>query len=393
MDVADERERVLALFEEPDRSFASLPLDALPVGIPAMSSYADWLAHPSRDEYWAPAAVSERYEHVAVPALHVGGLYDCFLKGTLNNYVGLRARAATEFARENQRLVLVPWGHVATPLTQVGDLWLGPLASAEVAAVPEQTMAWMDRFVRGVAAPDRPRVSVFVLGDNKWRSSSDWPLPEASPTRWYLRDGGALSVDAPVDESLAEFTYDPRDPVPTVGGASRISMGGRELDMGPRNRAEVQQRPDILVYTSDVLESDLEAVGPVYLTLCVTSSALDTDFTAALVDVYPDGRAIGLTDGILRMRYRNGFERPELLEPGAAYEIEIDLVAVANVFKAGHRLQIEISSSNFPRFDRNPNNGGPVASATSADFQKARQQVLHGLNNHSFLTLPHLVAR
>lgn len=389
--VDHERARVMAIFGDPDKAFSSLPLDALPVGIPSMSTYADWLAHPSRDDYWTRGSVNDRYECVAVPALHVGGLYDCFLKGTLNNYVGLRSRAATEFARENQRLVLVPWGHVTAPMTQVGDLWLGPQASAEAAAIPEQTMAWMDKFVRGLPTQNRARVTVFVLGANKWRTSSDWPLPESVPTRWYLNGGGHLSLDAPGDETLTEFTYDPWDPVPSVGGSSRISMGGRELEMGPRDRSQLQHRPDVLVYTSDVLQDDLEAVGPVKLTLWVTSSAPDTDFTATLVDVFPDGRAVGLADGILRMRYRNGFAQADLMTPGAIYQVEIDLVAVANVFKAGHRLQVEISSSNFPRFDRNPNNGAPVASATAADFRVARQQVLSGPTCHSFLTLPTVV--
>ncbi|MGE0170365.1 CocE/NonD family hydrolase [Nocardioides sp.] len=386
-----ERRRVMAIFEDPDRAFGTLPLDALPVGIPSMSTYADWLAHPSRDDYWARGSVNDRYEDVDVPALHIGGLYDCFLKGTLENYVGLRSRAATEFARENQRLVLVPWGHVTAPMTRVGDLWLGPQASAEAAAVPEQTMNWMDQFVRRAAAEERARVTVFVLGDNKWRTSSDWPLPEAVPMRWYLNEGGHLSQESPGREALTEFTYDPRDPVPSLGGSSRISLGGRELEMGPRDRSQLQQRPDVIVFTSRVLEDDLEAVGPVSLSLWVTSSAPDTDFTATLVDVFPDGRAIGISDGILRMRYRNTFAQPELMTPGVHYQIEIDLVAVANVFKAGHRLQIEISSSNFPRFDRNPNSGGQIASATMEDLRVAQQKVYHGAAKRSFLTLPRVL--
>ena len=183
-------------------------------------------------------------------------------------------------------------------------------------------------------------MSVFVMGIDAWRSAADWPLPDAEPTDWFLRAGGALSAQrAPTPEPPEQFVYDPRDPVPTVGGNTRISMGGMLHGMGPRDRRAIERRPDVLVYTSEVLQEDLEVIGPVSATLHVSSSALDTDFTAALVDVHPDGRAIGLADGILRLRYREGLATPKLLEPETIYEIVIDLVAVANVFRAGHRVR------------------------------------------------------
>ena len=390
--VEAEKARIESIFADPVAALEMLPLTALAEGNSAMSTYADWLAHPSRDHYWAAGSVDGNYDQVRVPALHTGGLYDCFLLGTLRNYVGMRKGAATEFARGNQRLILTPWGHVSTPTDLVGDLWLGPEASLDFPALPAETQAWMDTFLKGEPAADVARVSVFVLGSNTWRSSSDWPLPEATPTRWFLRDDGRLSPDQPADEAPDEFTYDPRDPVPTVGGSTRIGLAGMLMDHGPRDRAEIEQRPDVLSYTSDILHRDLEMVGPVRLTLTVSSSSPDTDFTAALVDVYPDGRAIGLTDGILRLRYRNGLETPELLSPGTLAQIEVDLVAVANVFRAGHRIRVEVSSSNFPRFDRNPNTGGPAATATWDDLVAARQCVYHDRNHQSYITLPQLNA-
>lgn len=389
-DVAGERARVRSYFADPVAALEALPMTAIAEGVPSMSSFVDWLAHPSRDEYWERASVQAHYDQIAVPALHIGGLFDCFVQGTLANYVGLRRGARTAFARENQRLILVPWGHVTAPADQVGDLWLGPDANPEVAALPRETLAWMNRFLRGDLAAEDPRVRVFVLGSNTWRSAEDWPLPEAVATRWYLRSDGALSRDKPGAEDPDSFTYDPRDPVPTVGGNSRIAMGGLLAAMGPRDRSEVEERADVLTYTSDVLREDLEVVGPLTVTLSVASSAPDTDFTAALVDVYPDGRAIGLADGILRVRYRHGFEAPQLLTPGAVAEVTIDLVVVANVFKAGHRIRIEVSSSNFPRFDRNPNTGGPVAQATHNDLRPAHQVVYHEVGRMSYVTLPQL---
>jgi DNA-binding transcriptional regulator YhcF (GntR family) len=196
----------------------------------------------------------------------------------------------------------------------------------------------------------------------------------------------AMEAAAHEDEPPDEFLYDPRDPVPTVGGQTLIPGGG--FFAGPRDRRAVEWRPDVLCYSSGILQEALEITGPVTATLHVASSAPDTDFTAALIDVYPDGRAVGLTDGILRLRYRDGFDRAQLLEPGRPYEIEIDLVATSNLFRAGHRLRIEISSSNFPRFDRNPNNGGVVALATESDMQVAQQRVFHDAARPSFVTLP-----
>jgi putative CocE/NonD family hydrolase len=224
------------------------------------------------------------------------------------------------------------------------------------------------------------------MGANEWRDEDDWPLARAVETRFYLRADGALTREPPAEEAPDEFAYDPSDPVPTVGGNTLLPGSG--FFMGPRDRRAVHKRPDVLLYVSDVLQRDIEVTGPLSAILHISTSALDTDFTVALLDIYPDGRAVGIADGILRLRYRNSFDRQELATPGHVYAIEVDLVATSNVFLAGHCIGVEVSSSNFPRFDRNPNSGGVVAKAIEADFVVAQQRVFHDANRASYVVLP-----
>jgi putative CocE/NonD family hydrolase len=359
----------------------------LPRQIAPLRSYAEWLAHPDRDEYWRAIAINERYSAVEVPTLQIAGWSDIFLKGSLENYIGLRRNAANERARANQRLIVSPWGHGAAPSEVVGDLWFGREAGTVGIA---KLNRWVQGFVDGsLGSPpglESPPVRIFVMGENRWRDEDDWPLARAVQTRFYLRSGGKLARTPPADDEPGVFVYDPARPVPTVGGNTLLPGGG--FFMGPRDRRKVHERPDVLLYTSDVLGGDLEATGPLTVTLHVATSVRDTDFTAVLLDIYPDGRAIGIADGILRLRYRNGFSEQRLSVPDTIYKIEIDLVATSNVFKAGHRIGIEVSSSNFPRFDRNPNHGGVIAEATESDFVVATQHVFHDRARASFVTLP-----
>jgi hypothetical protein len=230
-------------------------------------------------------------------------------------------------------------------------------------------------------------IRLFVMGENRWRDEDEWPLARARATPYYLRSGGhanTLAGDGRLDpvipgqEPADRYTYDPKDPVPTgeSGGYSRA----------PMDRRAVEQRADVLVYTSAPLSNDLEVTGPVSLSLWITSSALDTDFTGTLVDVFPDGTARALSDGILRARYRNGKTASSLLTPGQPTEVTIDLGATSNVFRAGHRIRLEVSSSNFPRFDRNPNTGGVFGE--DATVQVATQTILHDATHASRLMLP-----
>jgi uncharacterized protein len=229
-----------------------------------------------------------------------------------------------------------------------------------------------------------------VMGDNAWRDEDEWPLARTRWTHWYLHGDGSLSPSAPGLAAPSRYTHDPREPVPTVGGATLLAgaAGGVAWQPGPRDQREVEARSDVLSFTSAVLAADLEVTGPVTVTLHAATSAADTDFTARLVDVWPDGRALGVTDGIVRGRYRDGSGLATPITPGQVHEYTIDLIATSQVFKAGHRLRVDVASSNFPCYDRNPGNGAPAATATQDDFVVAEQAVYHDGGHPSRITLP-----
>jgi putative CocE/NonD family hydrolase len=239
-----------------------------------------------------------------------------------------------------------------------------------------------------------PPVMIFVMGINRWRTEEDWPLPDTQHRSYYLHSNGkantlggdGLLLDEMPDKQPADvFTYDPMNPVPTVGG--QVLLPGAN-SMGPRDQNEVEKREDVLVYSTPTLEKAVEVTGYIKARLFVSSSTHDTDFTAKLVDVYPDGRAMILTDGILRARYHRSFEIPDLLEPGEIYELDINMLATSNVFLPGHRIRLEISSSNFPRFNRNSNTGGDIAKETADQYQSAVNRIFHDEKYPSCLILP-----
>jgi uncharacterized protein len=384
-DVSAGREALESVVQDPWGAYWRLPLVELPNSSRWLRNYGEWLAHPDRDDFWRATAIKEHYDRIDVPAVHIAGWNDIFLKGSLENFVGLRSGAASEHARQEQRLIVTPWGH-DPPQEFVGDVLLGPAGNPLNVNLGLTQLEFFDHHLKGEPADEVAPVRIFIMGANEWRDEAEWPLARAVPTRLYLRANGALSREAPADEQPDKFSYDPRDPVPTVGGSTYLPGSG--FFTGPRDRRALEQRSDVLVYTSDPLHDDLQVIGPVKATLSVATSVPDTDFTGALVDVRPDGRAMGVVDGILRLRYRQGLDRQVLAQPGQIYEIEVDLVATANVFKAGHRIRVEVSSSNFPRFDRNPNNGGVIAEATVSDLATARQRVFHDRDRASFITLP-----
>jgi len=235
------------------------------------------------------------------------------------------------------------------------------------------------------------------MGIDQWRDEQDWPLPDTAFTPYYLHSGGgantpagdgALSTEAPGDEPADSYTYDPRDPVPTTGGATFLPGLFIAANAGPRDQRPLDDRRDVLTFATPPLERDTEVTGPIELVLYVASDARDTDFTGKLVDVHPDGRAELLTDGILRARYRDSMSEPSLLEPGTVYELRIDVWPTSNVFKAGHRIRLDVSSSNFPRFDRNTNSGGTIATDGPDDLVVAVNQVFHDREHPSHLVLP-----
>ena len=371
-----------------------MPLSDFPPLQDGLAPYFyDWLSHPTWDGYWQPWSLQTRYDRFAVPALHIGGWYDIFLEGTLRNFEGIRRHAESEQTRQSQHLIIGPWWHMPW-IPSVGQVDFGPEARN---LIDSAQLHWLDHWLKATdnGALDEPPVRLFVMGENRWRTENEWPLARAQATRYYLHSNGlanslngdgTLSQDPPGDEPPDVYVHDPHFPVQSLGGHSCCFPA--LSPMGPADQRAVEYRNDVLVYTTERLTHDVEVIGPVTVTLFAASSASDTDFTAKLVEVYPDGRAINLCDGIIRARYRAGLERTTLTEPGRVYEYTIAVGSTGNVFKSGHCIRLEIASSNFPMYDRNPGHAGDISTASFADLCLATQHVFHASSRPSCMTLP-----
>lgn len=352
--------------------------------------FLDWLAHPSYDDYWKRVSIEEHFSQITVPIFHIGGWYDIFLGGTLRNYVGIKTHGGSAAARHGQRMIVIVGGHIRTG-RRIGEVDFGP---ESVVNEDDLALRWYDDLLKGVKnglESEKP-VKLFVMGKNAWREEDDWPLARARSMRFYLHSRGAansvsgdgtLSTSLPLSENADLYIYDPADPVPTHGGPVCCDMV--RLPAGAADQRSIEARPDVLVYSTEPFQKNVEVTGPVSVELYASSSAVDTDFTGKLVDVWPNGYAQNLTEGILRARYRNSPERAELMTPGRTYKLTIDLWATSNVFLKGHRLRLEISSSNFPRFDRNLNTGQDVS--LGARWVKATNTILHDNGNPSAVVL------
>ena len=347
--------------------------------------------------YWWQLNLLRNLEGIKIPLFHVSSWYDIFLEGALNAYRAITEQGGSETARRNQKLLVGPWAHIRpyTRATSVdtGDIDFGPEAQIEL---HDHLRRWFDYWLKDIdtGIMDEPPVYIFVMGggvtgNGRWRHENEWPLARTHYTRYYLHsDGsantrsgdGTLSTAPPGAEPPDRYVYDPADPAPTLRGNTLM------IPHGAADQRSTEDRGDVLVYTSDPLEHDLELTGPIKVQLFAASSAVDTDFTAKLVDVRPDGYAQNIQDGIIRARYRSSARQPTFITPGQVYEYTIDLWATSQVFKAGHRLRVEISSSNFPRFDRNPNTGAPLGEDTR--LETAQQTVQHRGDYPSHIVLP-----
>ncbi|MDP7133598.1 MAG: CocE/NonD family hydrolase [Planctomycetota bacterium] len=352
--------------------------------------YREIIRHTTFDDFWSAYSMKFRYHDVEAPALFITGWYDNLVHEGFKCFKGLTTKSMSPEVRAQSKIIIGPWSHKSIGSEEaIGDIAYGINARVDI---PGEHIRWYDRRLKGIenGIDDEPPVRIFVMGENAWRSENEWPLARTQYAHFYLHsrgranslhgDGG-LSRQAPQDEPPDEFTYDPIDPVPTYGGQSMFPE-----NTGPRERRSIERRDDVLVYTSKPLEQDTEVTGPIVLKLFAASNAPDTDFTAALVDVHPRGQAIIICDGIIRARFRDSFEQPTLIEPDTIYKYHLVLWETSNLFLEGHRIRLEVSSSNFPRFDRNLNSGNDPA--TDTEICTAKQTVFHNSEHPSHLVLP-----
>jgi len=366
--------------------------------------YRDWLAHPTRDSYWDGISFENDYNKISVPILSIDGWYDIFLRGDINDDAGMRRQGKTPEARNGKRLMIGPWAHetggrVALPVGGIGAN-PNPVDFGDNAVVNKRLLhlRWFDHWLKGMdngVAADAP-IQIFVMGDNVWRNEKEWPLARTRYTNYYIQSsGGANSASGdgvlttarpqsakPGTETDA-FSYDPANPVPSMGGNVCCST----VPSGPWDQRSVETRKDVLVYTTPEMKEPTEITGPIKMELFASTSAKDTDWTAKLVDVRPDGFAQNIQSGIVRARYRTGGGKPaQMIEPGKVYDYTIDLWATSYVIQQGHRLRLEVSSSDFPRFDRNQNTGEDPATGT--EMTVAKQTVYHSARYPSHVVLP-----
>ena len=367
-----------------DAAYRHLPLiDMDDVIGRKMQVWHDWVHHSTLDEYWKAQSFETQFDKIDLPVLNISGWYDDVLEGTLLNFTGMR-----QLGRKNQKMIIGPWPHNVNSTTRLGILDFGATAQVDLEAI---YLRWFDRWLKGIPnnIENESPVRIFVMGQNTWRDEQDWPLPATDNVRFYLHSNGRatsitgdgfLSRVPPSDDAPDHYAYDPADPTPFITPVSFKQVGG------PDDYRTVEERDDVLVFTSPPLRQDIEVTGPLSVSLYAASSAPDTDFTAMFLDVYPDGYALRLNDGIVRARFRDSLENPSLIVPGKIYQYTIDCSATSMLFGKGHRLRLQIASSAFPKFDRNLNSGHALG--LDAEFRVAHQVIYHDRTHLSYVTVP-----
>jgi len=375
-----------------EKAFMHLPLSTWDDVLGFEVGYLrDWIAHPEYDNYWQQYWMDDSLEDISVPNLTISGWYDLIGNQAFETISRLRKESRSALARKHQYMVVGPWTHLNQG-REVGEIDFGREAVLDGPYLRYLKTNWFDHWLKGkdTDVGSWAPLRIFVMGINKWRDEYEWPLRRTRFVPYYFHSNagaktvngdGRLNIDSPGKESEDTFVYDPAHPVPTHGGCNMEFV----IPAGAFDQTRIEKRDDVLVYTGQVLAKDLEVTGPVKVILYASSSATDTDWTGKLVDVYPDGRAINICDGIIRARYRDG-GAAKLIEPGKVYEYQLDLWNTSNVFLKGHRIRVEISSSNFPRFDRNPNTGHKFGA--DAEMIKASQKVYHDSVYPSHALLP-----
>lgn len=359
--------------------FDDLPMDEIFYGL--AEQLRTYLRHQNVEYWHFPAAHAE----VDVPVLGITGWYDRLI-GVIDHFNGMCANGRSEETRRSQKLLVGPWGHTTDLTRQVGAVDFGPDAAI---SYPDLLCRWFDYWLKGIdtGIMNEPPVRRFVMGANRWREERTWPPSDTDYLNYYFHSRGAantplgdgtLSRTAPAEEPTDSYRYDPRDPV--------MSLCAFDMQDAPRDQRPLDHRRDVLVYVTEPLREAIEVTGKVVVKLWAASSAVDTDFTAKLVDVHPDGLALGLCYGIVRAQHRESYVQPSPITPGQIYEYTIELRATSNLFKPGHRVRVDISSSNFPFFDRNHNTGKPFYA--DAELITATQTVYHDEKHPSKVILP-----
>jgi putative CocE/NonD family hydrolase len=376
----------------------------------------DQWEHGVFDDFWKQPSIywAGYYENCHAATVHMSGWYDQYVQTAVENYTGLKAIG------RKTHLIIGPWTHTASSATHSGDVEFGrsaALAGSLAKTYAELRLRFFDRYLKNILLADEPTVRIFVMGGGSgrrnsrgllehggnWRYEADWPIPRAVETAYFLRRGGRLEI-APGDDGDATFVFDPADPVPTVGGALpghhpfEKNKGGFDQKTSPdffpsgSPFGPLSNRPDVLSFCTEPLQNDVEITGNIIANLWISSDCVDTDFTFKLIDVYPpsddypNGYALNLTDGILRVRYRESWEAPKFLSPGEIAMIKIEAFPTSNLFKKGHQIRIDISSSNFPRFDVNSNSGEPDGKMFT--IKSAKNTVHMNLQRPSHVVLP-----
>ena len=357
-----------------------LPLETLGESVGFnVRHFQDWLAHPTYDAYWRPLDLEARASEMSVPALNIGGWYDVFQRSTIGSYKTMTEEAATEVARNGQRMIIGPWPHGWNTSQTVGDLDFGPDALVNV---DELLLEWFNYWMKDGSAPSGKPIRIFVMGENVWREEDEWPLANTRYTDYYLHDDGTFSPDRPTSaRGQLRYSYDPADPVPTLGGNIM-----EPTLRGPYDQAPLDEREDVLRFLTEPVREQTEITGPISAELFAATNANDTDFMAKLIVVKPNGMAFNLVDGVIRARFREGFETEKLIEPDTVYKYTIDMWATSYMLEPGDRLRVDITSSNYPRLARNLNTGAPFAKST--EMRVARQTLHMSERYPSKLILP-----
>jgi putative CocE/NonD family hydrolase len=372
-----------------------LPLSDLPNPDGVVPFALDNFESGLQDPRWEHLNIDGKYDRIDAPTFHIGGWYDCFIGETLRQYDAMKRRSESAGMRP-PHLLVGPWTHADFGST-FGDLDFGFGAMGDFlnyrGDLTDRHLRWFDATVKDDerALEGTPPISVFVMGENRWRHYEEWPPPGSHTEDWLLRSGGQLTREpGETGEEPSRYDYDPLDPAPTLGGPTLMApIHGP----GARDQRPIEGRPDVLTFTSEPLVEDYTVLGAVHATLFAASSAPDTDFVARLVDVHPDGRAVGLCDGIIRASARESYPAPGVVSPtapspivpGQVYEFCVDLWASGNTFKVGHRLRVEVTSSSHPRWERNPNTGESAVWSDRTDV--AHQEVFHDRGKPSRISL------